>query len=258
MCQYPVSLDSYPPSLSSQRAMASVEVYETCSTRTDMLHEEPKSEYHAMSSQAANLYHEYVPLLAPQLYQVTRHTEPIVAPLPLLYSARSKEVLASLITPVQPSRSSQPALRSFADSYSSFFLQRPLKSDISLTVILSQSALGPFADSKQAYLPEDVPMSDACSIPISLTVMLSQSALAPFADSKQTHSSFFPEDVTMSDISSRSLHRSNSRAAPSQCTTPKAARRTHIRPISPSTLIALTEPFLMAWVDDYPMLPPVP
>lgn len=152
-CQFPASLDSFPFPLSPQCAMKSVEVSETYSTRTDILHEEPKSEYYAVSSQAANLYHEYVPLLTPRRYQVPQHTDPIAAPLPLLYSARSKEVLASLIAPVQPSRSSQFALGFFADSkqtYPSFFVQRPLKSDVCSVPVFSSPALIRYYSSEPA------------------------------------------------------------------------------------------------------------
>ncbi|KAJ7350865.1 hypothetical protein DFH08DRAFT_1078966 [Mycena albidolilacea] len=130
--------------------------------------------------------------------------ESIAAPVPLSYSARSKEVLSSMISPPQPPGFPQPASRISHQ-------REPAPS----------SQFDPFNPQTNYILPA-----------------------TNFSSNAGLHNNYSYSRET----------------APAQYTISYSytAPRTYIRPVSPTTLIALTEPYLMAWVHDYPPLRPLP
>ncbi|KAJ6593166.1 hypothetical protein B0H19DRAFT_1365309 [Mycena capillaripes] len=125
---------------------------------------------------------------------------PIAAPVPLPYTARSKEVLSQMISPVQPSGFPRPDIQEVRSiSRNSVEYRRP------------------------TYI---VPVSESTT---------NFNSNAPYG-----------------------LHHNYSHEMAQHTITNAYTARKYIRPISPATLIALTEPFLMAWVNEYPMPSPVP
>ncbi|KAJ7478634.1 hypothetical protein B0H11DRAFT_1280101 [Mycena galericulata] len=139
----------------------------------------------------------------PKSRRVPEKAEEIVAPVPLPYSARSKEALSAMISPVQPAGHPKPV-------------------------------------QSQPHVPHE-PCIDAV-VPTS------------------SESSILPVSETITNFSSNASHGLHYDYSPemAQHTIANVPRRTHIRPISPSTLMALTEPCLMAWCLEYPMPKPLP
>ncbi|KAJ6497395.1 hypothetical protein C8R45DRAFT_982747 [Mycena sanguinolenta] len=129
----------------------------------------------------------------PPQYARVQEAESIAAPVPLPYSARSKEVLTSMISPTQPSGFPRPV---------------PQEHNINKNLIYS-------------------------------TGYTQTNHILPAAEI----------GTNMSSNGSGGLHYHYSHGM---------APRPAFRSVSPATMIALTEPFLMAWIHDYPPLRPLP
>ncbi|KAJ7496576.1 hypothetical protein FB451DRAFT_1359183 [Mycena latifolia] len=144
-----------------------------------------------------------VALPLPQPNRLPEGAEQIAAPVPLPYSARSKEVLSAMISPVQPSGFPKPVL--------------------------------PVAVEEETEGNEELALAYPSSTPSVLS-----SDTAPNFSSNAAQGLHYDYSDQMARYTI--LH-----------PTP----RKYIRPISPATLIALTEPCLMAWIRYY-RFPPAP
>ncbi|KAJ7750150.1 hypothetical protein DFH07DRAFT_828334 [Mycena maculata] len=131
--------------------------------------------------------------------RISEEAESIAAPVPLPYSARSKEVLSAMISPAQPAGFPRPV------------------------------------HPEETRVHED---SSGYPSPPSLILPVSETDFSSNA-SNSLHYSYSRElaQHTIVDVAAKN----------------NAAPKKFIRPISPSTLIALTEPYLMAWCVGYPM-----
>ncbi|KAF8161801.1 hypothetical protein K438DRAFT_2025720 [Mycena galopus ATCC 62051] len=136
--------------------------------------------------------------------------ESIAAPVPLSYSARSKEVLSSMISPTQPPGFPKP--------------------------LPQESYIG--ENSRQAS-----ETTGNLSLNASRGLHYNYSAAPAINASQGPH---YDYSAPPAIGASQGLHYHYS------------APPTYIRPVSPATMIALTEPLLMAWVHDYPPLRPLP
>ncbi|KAJ7645967.1 hypothetical protein DFH06DRAFT_1300786 [Mycena polygramma] len=162
--------------------------------------------------------------------------EPIAAPVPLPYSARSKEVLSAMISPIQPAGFPKPLPQEshIAAHYSAYNAPVSALDIPQESRIRTNSAASPSTCPVHARFVSSS-YQDAKSVQASQTDMstnLSSSAPQPHG----LHHNYSRE---MAQYRIANTHRHT------------APPRT-IRPISPATLIALTEPFLMAWIHDYP------
>ncbi|KAF7362498.1 hypothetical protein MVEN_00597500 [Mycena venus] len=160
----------------------------------------------------------------PQHDRAPDDAEPIAAPVPLPYSARSKEVLSAMISPVQPSGFPKPGIEE-SHIYDN-------------SIAYAQSAAYP----QPAYI-----------LPVRLISLLFVSlVMYKYAQASETVTNF------SSNAPHGPQYNNNLSREVVQYTDAFPAPRKQIRPVSPATLIALTEPFLMAWIHDYPPLRPLP
>ncbi|KAF7350877.1 hypothetical protein MSAN_01649800 [Mycena sanguinolenta] len=123
-------------------------------------------------------------------YARAQVAESIAAPVPLPYSARSKEVLSSMISPTQPAGFSRPVPQGY---------------NFNKNLIYSAGY------------------------------------------TQTNHASETGPNIRSNASGGLQYHDSHG-----------IAPRPSIRSVSPATMIALTEPFLMAWIDNYPPLRPLP
>ncbi|KAJ6631355.1 hypothetical protein B0H10DRAFT_2207030 [Mycena sp. CBHHK59/15] len=136
--------------------------------------------------------------------------ETIVAPIPLPYSARSKDVLSAMISPVQRPPKFTKRLHS-----------------PSVPKLLEHTV----GDESRAH--------PASTLPVSAIV-------DPSSDASRTLNYDYSRELAKYTIVDVPL--------PS----PVRDTRARLRSVSPATLMALTEPFLMAWCNNYPLPQPIP